>query len=209
MIVYSDVPEGFNCVKERGPHLQLQFIIPQDGGYGYSKRAYIFRSNEIEGLEVFPVNESSIEIPKNSISMFIFGLQYRYSSRKEAESSDGGFTEEYDPHPGEAVKIGNSEEPVFTSFEIKLDNTIWEGPNNKNTYMYQRVNFTDDKKGIRSISLTEPLEKINDYTYHFASALASTIKESKESKESKEAENRAITMHMKLLMKAELWKRLN
>ena len=48
MILYSNVPDGFDCVKNQGPHLQLQFIIMKDGKAEFHKidnkpKSYIFR----------------------------------------------------------------------------------------------------------------------------------------------------------------------
>lgn len=187
MILYSNVPDGFNCVKNRGPHLQLQFIILKDGKAEFHKidnkpKSYIFRPNKIDDLDIYSV-ESKIEIPTGTISMFIYGLQYFCSSKTEAESMfrGKGFTEEYDPlHGGSAVNIIMDDEPMFMTFEIELNNTLYEDHNTKNSNMYKRVNFTDDYKGIRSITLTEPLIKIKNVTDYFAEAIAHTLMEEKE-----------------------------
>ena len=187
MILYSNVPDAFNCVKNRGPHLQLQFIIMKDGKAEFHKidnkpKSYIFRPNKIDDLDIYSV-ESKIEIPTGAISMFIYGLQYFYSSKTEAESMFicKGFTEEYDPlHGGSAVNTIMDDEPMFMTFEIELNNTLYEDHNTKNSYMYKRVNFTDDYKGICSITLTEPLIKIKNVTDYFAEAIAHTLMEEKE-----------------------------
>ena len=187
MILYSNVPNGFNCVKTRGPHLQLQFIILKDGKAEFHKidnkpKSYIFRPNKIDDLDIYSV-ESKIEIPTGAISMFIYGLQYFCSSKTESESMfiGKGFTEEYDPlHGGSAVNTIMDDEPMFMTFEIELNNTLYEDHNTKNSYMYKRVNFTDDYKGIRSITLTEPLIKIKNVTDYFAEAIAHTLMEKKE-----------------------------
>ena len=99
MILYSTVPNSFSCVKNRGPHLQLQFIIMKDGKAEFHKidnkpKAYIFRPKKIDDLDIYPV-ESKIEIPTGAISMFIYGLQYFCSSKTESESMfiGKGFTE--------------------------------------------------------------------------------------------------------------------
>lgn len=187
MILYSNVPNGFNCVKNRGPHLQLQFIILKDGKAEFHKidnkpKSYIFRPNQIDDLDIYHVG-SKIEIPTGAISMFIYGLQYFCSSKTESESMfiGKGFTEEYDPlHGGSAVNTIMDDEPMFMTFEIELNNTLYEDHNTKNSYMYKRVNFTDDYKGIRSITLTEPLIKIKNVTDYFAEAIAHTLMEKKE-----------------------------
>ena len=205
MILYSNVPESFSCVKNRGPHLQLQFIVLKDGKAEFHKidnkpKAYIFRPKKIDDLDIYPV-ESKIEIPTGAISMFIYGLQYICSSRTEAESMliDKGFTEEYDPlHGGSAVNIIMNDEPMFMTFEIELNNTLYKDHNTKNSYMYKRVNFTDDDKGVRSITLTEPLIQIKNTTDYFAEAIAHTL-----------IEERAIKIHKNLLKKAEKWKKLD
>ena len=191
MILYSNVPNGFNCVKNRGPHLQLQFIILKDGKAEFHKidnkpKSYIFRPNKIDDLDIYSV-ESKIEIPTGAISMFIYGLQYFYSSKTEVESMLGkGFTEEYDPlHGGSAVNTIMDDEPMFMTFEIELNNTLYEDHNTKNSYMYKRVNFTDDYKGVRSITLTEPLIKIKNVTDYFAEAIAHTLMEKKAAESSK------------------------
>ena len=192
MILYSNVPNGFNCVKNRGPHLQLQFIILKDGKAEFHKidnkpKSYIFRPNKIDDLDIYSV-ESKIEIPTGAISMFIYGLQYFYSSKTEAESMfrGKGFTEEYDPlHGGSAVNTIMDDEPMFMTFEIELNNTLYEDHNTKNSYMYKRVNFTDDYKGVRSITLTEPLIKIKNVTDYFAEAIAHTLMEKKAAESSK------------------------
>ncbi len=195
MIFYSNVPDGFDCVKNRGPHLQLQFIILKDRKVEFHKidnkpKSYIFRPNKIDDLEIYSCKESGIEIPPGSVSMFIYGLQYFYSSKKEAQSMfrDKGFTEEYDPlHGGSAVNIIMNEEPMFMNFEIELNNTLYKDHNTKNSYMYKRINFTNDYKGIRSITLTEPLIKIKNNEY-FVEVISSVLKEEKEEKEKKERE---------------------
>jgi len=205
MILYSNVPNGFDCVKDRGPHLQLQFIVLNDGKAEFHKidnkpKAYIFRPKTVDDLDIYPV-ESKIEIPTGTISMFIYGLQYICSSRTEAESMliDKGFTEEYDPlHGGSAVNIIMNDEPMFMTFEIELNNTLYKDHNTKNSYMYKRVNFTDDYKGVRSITLTEPLIQIKNTTDYFAEAIADTL-----------MEERAIKIHKNLLKKAEKWKKLD
>ena len=205
MILYSNVPDGFDCVKNRGPHLQLQFMILKDRKVEFHKidnkpKSYIFRPNKIDDLDIYSV-ESKIEIPTGAISMFIYGLQYFYSSKTEAESMfiGKGFTEEYDPlHGGSAVNTILDDEPMFMTFEIELNNTLYEDHNTKNSYMYKRVNFTDDYKGIRSITLTEPLIQIKNATDYFAEAIAHTL-----------IEERAIKIHKNLLKKAEKWKNLD
>ncbi len=192
MILYSNVPNGFNCVKNRGPHLQLQFIILKDGKAEFHKidnkpKSYIFRPNKIDDLDIYSV-ESKIEIPTGAISMFIYGLQYFCSSKTESESMfiGKGFTEEYDPlHGGSAVNTIMDDEPMFMTFEIELNNTLYEDHNTKNSYMYKRVNFTDDYKGVRSITLTEPLIKIKNVTDYFAEAIAHTLMEKKAAESSK------------------------
>ena len=205
MILYSTVPNSFSCVKNRGPHLQLQFIIMKDGKAEFHKidnkpKAYIFRQKKIDDLDIYPV-ESKIEIPTDAISMFIYGLQYFYSSKTEAESMfrGKGFTEEYDPlHGGSAVNTILDDEPMFMTFEIELNNTLYEDHNTKNSYMYKRVNFTDDDKGVHSITLTEPLIQIKNATDYFAEVIAHTL-----------IEERAIKIHKNLLKKAEKWKNLD
>ena len=197
MILYSNVPDSFDCVKNRGPHLQLQFIIMKDGKAEFHKidnkpKSYIFRPNKIDDLDIYSV-ESKIEIPTGAISMFIYGLQYFYSSKTEAESMFicKGFTEEYDPlHGGSAVNTIMDHEPMFMTFEIELNNTLYEDHNTKNSYMYKRVNFTDDDKGVHSITLTEPLIQIKNATDYFAEAIAHTL-----------IEERAIKIHKNLLKK--------
>ena len=187
MILYSTVPDGFSCVKNRGPHLQLQFIVLKDGKAEFHKidnkpKAYIFRPKKIDDLDIYSL-ESKIEIPTGAISMFIYGLQMYCSSRTEVESMliDKGFTEEYDPlHGGSAVNILMNDEPMFMTFEIELNNTLYKDHNTKNSYMYKRVNFTDDDKGVRSITLTEPLIQIKNATDYFAEAIAHTLIEEKE-----------------------------
>ena len=64
--------------------------------------------------------------------------------------------------------------------------------------MYKRVNFTDDDKGVHSITLTEPLIQIKNATDYFAEAIAHTL-----------IEERAIKIHKNLLKKAEKWKNLD
>ena len=40
------IPDRFECVRGRGSHLQLQFIIKRDDGIFMSDRAYVFGNDK-------------------------------------------------------------------------------------------------------------------------------------------------------------------
>ena len=153
------IPERFECVRGRGAHLQLQFVIKKDGGIFMGDRAYIFRNNKdnLEDLKIYPVQytEDGLDVPEGTMGMMMFGLQYIYN---DPEEMDCEFNPDEKTYPGQ--KLTTLHCPKFVCFGVKMDNTLNEGGQNYNSGLFVSVNFTPDKKKITSITLNESLNKI-------------------------------------------------
>ena len=153
------IPERFECVRGRGAHLQVQFIIKRDGGIFTSDRAYIFRNDKenLEDLNIYPVQdrEVGLDVPEGVIGMMMFGLQYIYN---HPEEMDNEFNPNEKTYPGSKTYTLHC--PKFVSFGVKMNNTLNPGVQQYNSKLFGSVNFTQDKKKIMSITLNESLNKI-------------------------------------------------
>ena len=153
------IPERFECVRRRGPHLQLQFIIKKDDGTFMSDRAYIFRNDKdnLEDLKLYPVQKMKVglDVPEGVLGMMMFGLQYIYNNPEEMDSE---FNPNEKTYPG--AKTYTLHCPKFVCFGVKMDNTLNEAVQKYNSQLFGSVNFTPDKKKITSITLKESLNKI-------------------------------------------------
>ena len=153
------IPERFECVRGRGPHLQVQFVIKKDSGIFMSERAYIFRNDKenLEDLKLYPVQEREVglDVPEGTLGMMMFGLQYIYN---HPEEMDNEFNPNEKTYPGSKTYTLHC--PKFVSFGVKMDNTLNEAIEKYNSGLFASVNFTPDKKKITSITLNESLNKI-------------------------------------------------
>ena len=153
------IPERFECVRGRGAHLQLQFVIKRDGGIFMSERAYIFRNDKenLEDLKLYPVQEREVglDVPEGTVGMMMFGLQYIYN---HPEEMDNEFNPNEKTYPGSKTYTLHC--PKFVSFGVKMDNTLNPGVQQYNSKLFESVNFTPDKKKVISITLNESLNKI-------------------------------------------------
>ena len=153
------IPERFECVRGRGAHLQLQFIIKRDGGIYMGDRAYIFRNDKgnLEDLKIYPLQnrEDGLDVPEGALGMMMFGLQYIYN---HPEEMDNEFNPNEKTYPGSKTYTLHC--PKFVSFGVKMDNTLNEAVQQYNSRLFGCVNFTPDKKKIMSITLNESLNKI-------------------------------------------------
>ncbi len=153
------IPEGFECVRGRGAHLQLQFIIKKDGGIFMSDKAYIFRNDKgnLEDLNVYPVQnrEDGTDVPEGVLGMIMFGLQYIYNHPEEMDTE---FNPNEKTYPGSKTYTLHC--PKFVSFGVKMDNTLNPDVQQYKSALFGRVNFTPDKKKVMSITLNESLNKI-------------------------------------------------
>jgi hypothetical protein len=153
------IPERFECVRGRGPHLQLQFVIKRDGATFMSERAYIFRNDKdkLEDLKIYPTEnkEYGLDVPEGTIGMMMFGLQYIYNDRDEMDCE---FNPNEKTYPGS--KIYTLHCPKFVSFGVKMNNTLNKAIQEYNSKLFSSVDFTEDKKKITSITLNESLAKI-------------------------------------------------
>lgn len=153
------IPERFECVRGRGAHLQLQFVINRDGGIFMSDRAYIFRNEKenLEDLNLYPVQdrEVGLDVPEGTIGMMMFGLQYIYN---HPEEMDNEFNPNEKTYPGSKTYTLHC--PKFVCFGVKMDNTLNPGIQQYKSALFRSVNFTEDKKKVMSITLNESLNKI-------------------------------------------------
>ena len=153
------IPERFECVRGRGPHLQVQFVIKKDGGIFMSERAYVFRNDKdkLEDLKIYPTQdrEDGLDVPEGTIGMMVFGLQYIYNDRDEMDCE---FNPNEKTYPGSKIYILHR--PKFVSFGVKMNNTLNKGIQEYNSKLFSSVDFTEDKKKITSITLNESLMKI-------------------------------------------------
>ena len=153
------IPERFECVRGRGAHLQLQFVIKRDGGIFMSERAYIFRNDKenLEDLKLYPVQEREVglDVPEGTVGMMMFGLQYIYN---HPEEMDNEFNPNEKTYPGSKTYTLHC--PKFVSFGVKMDNTLNHGVQQYNSKLFESVDFTSDKKKVMSITLNESLNKI-------------------------------------------------
>jgi hypothetical protein len=153
------IPERFECVRGRGAHLQLQFVIKKDGGIFMGDKAYIFRNDKgnLEDLNIYPVQdrEVGLVVPEGTMGMMMFGLQYIYNHPEEMNNE---FNPNEKTYPGSKTYTLHC--PKFVSFGVKMDNTLNEAIEKYNSGLFASVNFTPDKKKITSITLNESLNKI-------------------------------------------------
>ena len=153
------IPAGFECVRGRGGHLQLQFIIKKDGRTFMGERAYIFHNDKgnLEDLNIYPVQdrEVGLVVPEGTMGMMMFGLQYIYNHPEEMNNE---FNPNEKTYPGSKTYTLHC--PKFVSFGVKMDNTLNEAIEKYNSGLFASVNFTPDKKKITSITLNESLNKI-------------------------------------------------
>ena len=153
------IPERFECVRGRGAHLQLQFVIKRDGGIFMSDRAYVFRNDKenLEDLNLYHVQdrEVGLDVPEGMIGMMMFGLQYIYN---HPEEMDNEFNPNEKTYPGSKTYTLHC--PKFVSFGVKVDNTLNPSVQQYKGALFESVNFTEDKKKVMSITLNESLNKI-------------------------------------------------
>ena len=153
------IPERFECVRGRGAHLQLQFVIKRDGRVFMSDRAYVFRNDKenLEDLNLYPVQdrEVGLDVPEGVIGMMMFGLQYIYN---HPEEMDNEFNPNEKTYPGSKTYTLHC--PKFVSFGVKMDNTLNHSVQQYKSALFKSVNFTEDKKKVMSITLNESLNKI-------------------------------------------------
>ena len=172
------IPAGFECVRGRGGHLQLQFIIKKDGRTFMGERAYVFRNDKgnLEDLNVYPVQNREVgqDVPEGVLGMMMFGLQYIYN---HPEEMDNEFNPNEKTYPGS--KINTLHCPKFVSFGVKMDNTLNPSIQQYKSALFGGVNFTPDKKKITSITLNESLNKIMTpaavATEHYVEGLANEL----------------------------------
>jgi len=154
------VPNGFEIVIGKGPHLQLQFIIIDDLGKICSIReSFIFRHKipetieDLKNLVIYPIGKKYLEIPDKTIGFYIYGLQYKYDTEIEILEINKleSDIEEKKIYP-----------PKFILFGVKNTyNCINTDVHSNNSYIFKKINYTEDKKNILSISLNESLTKLN------------------------------------------------
>lgn len=162
-IIPPKIPEGFECLKGLGPHLQLQFIYYSDGKVAMAKKAHVFRNSVENGgdMNVYPVS-GEVLVEKNAsgeypVGMMLFGLQYSFQDQKDYRDFQKGFDPNEKTYPGIRCGISNTK---FFNIAVFINNKL-----NKNqsgqvlNYLFNRVNFSEDLKKIESVTLTERVLK--------------------------------------------------
>tara|TARA_B110000285_G_scaffold6910_1_gene7130 strand:- start:1106 stop:1600 length:495 start_codon:yes stop_codon:yes gene_type:complete len=163
--MYRNVPEGFDVVKDKGAHLQIQFLIKEKEKIIFDKEAFIFRHkipNTKENIEknrlLYSVNFESLEIPLNAIGIIIYGLQFLYKSHSEIlEIHDDMDMDKYIPTEG--TDISYIYEPIFICSAHYLNgkkNINYE--HNKNNNIITNININN--RSIRSIETKESMTKV-------------------------------------------------
>jgi len=176
-LIPADIPEGFEIVKDKGPHLQIQFVQKIDGKISCKREAFIFRNkvktiDDLKNLNIYPVGKEYLEIPENTIGILMYGLQYEYETKEEIMNmyiqNRRGWDNRYDHHPG--IKISTDYQPNFIKFGIDSKLEFNESITKFNSHLYEKINF--NKNGIESIKLTESLTKVHNYHEEYIKALA-------------------------------------
>ena len=162
--MYRNVPEGFDVVKDKGAHLQIQFLIKEKEKIIFDKEAFIFRhkipntEDDIDQNRVLSsVNFESLKIPLNAIGIIIYGLQFLYKSHSEILNDDMDDMDKYIPTEG--IDISYIYEPIFICSAHYLNrkkNINFE--HNKNNNIITNININN--RSIRSIETKESMTKV-------------------------------------------------
>jgi hypothetical protein len=176
-LISPNVPKGFEIVNGRGPHLQIQ-LVEENNGKIYSKReAFIFRNkiktiDDLEDLNIYPVGKDYLEIPKNTIGILIYGLQFEYETKEEIMNmyieNRKGWDDRYDIHPG--IKVSKDYQPNFIKFGIDSKLEFNEDIKKFNSHLFVKINFNEN--GIESIKLKESLTKVHSYHEEYVKTVA-------------------------------------
>jgi len=178
-MIKAQIPNGYEVVNGRGPHLQVQFVMKKNERIYLSDKAFIFRHNKVktikdlEDLNIYPVGTDNLEIPENTIGFHIYGLQYRFHTLDEiVQMNEPAFSPKYTPTNG--INISYNYSPKFIGVSIKIDNSINTNLKYYNLHIFKQINF-NSSNSIKSITLNESLTKIYSIDEEYYKALE-TIK---------------------------------
>tara|TARA_B100001094_G_scaffold306437_1_gene337200 strand:+ start:1265 stop:1882 length:618 start_codon:yes stop_codon:yes gene_type:complete len=176
-LISPNVPEGFEIVNGIGPHLQIQFIEKVNGKIYSKKEAFIFKNkiktiDDLEDLNIYPVSKDYLEIPKNTIGILIYGLQYEYETKEEIMNmyieNRREWDDRYDTYPG--IKVSTDYQPNFIKFGIDSKLEFNENIKKFNSHLFVKINFNEN--GIESIKLKESLTKVHSYHEEYVKVVA-------------------------------------